>query len=940
MKQFSLRLVAAFVSLVIIALPHLSAAQVYLDPNAPVEERVDDLLSRMNLDEKIGQMTQVDRGYVQDMQHITTYGLGSLLSGGGSAPAQNTPTGWADMYDNFQSYALQARLKIPMIYGIDAVHGHNNVKGAVIFPHNIGLGCTRNDSLVEAAQRITAIEVAGTGIDWTFAPCIAVPRDERWGRTYEGFAETAALTKRMAAASVAGFQGNSLADPSTILACAKHFVGDGGTTYGQDQGNVEVDEATLRAIHLPGYVAAIEQNVGSIMASYNSWQGQKIHSHAYLLTTLLKCELGFTGFVVSDWSAIDQIPGPYKTDVETSINAGIDMVMVPDKYIEFISTLKTLVEEGRITHARIDDAVRRILRIKFDLGLFEHPYTDRNLTGLIGSDEHRAVARECVRQSLVLLKKKDGVLPVRRDSERIHVAGKNADNLGHQCGGWTISWQGGSGDITEGTTILEGIRMAAPSSTVTYDREGLQAAGADLAIAVIGETPYAEGRGDRTDLGLSEDDIAVVRNMKRAGVPVVVILISGRPLILEPILHFSDVVIAAWLPGTEGGGVSDVLFGNDTPTGRLSHSWPREMSQVPINVGQEEYDPLFEYGHGLTSLADAPPGSTPEFYSSATSPDGAGIEVTFNKAMTQPAGDSNAFTVVVNDVEREVADLSLKENDSTTVVLRLTLPVAGGDVITIAYDSGTLTARDGGRLAAFGPQRVYNLVTETSFAFGVPGRIEAEGYQDMFGVQTQPTADAGAGLNVGWIDTGDWMDYRVNVHAGGVYALHYRVASASVAGQIRLMRGEETLVTTNFPVTGGWQNWTTVTQHVHLQKGVQTLRVFASSGGFNLNWFEFDLLTSVDENRERTPHEFGLLQNYPNPFNPSTTIVFELSRTSPVSLQIYNLAGEMVATLAEGVHLSGRHTLTWEAASFPSGVYVCRLKAGGQRFSQKLLLLK
>lgn len=409
-------------------------SQIYLDSTATIDQRAEDLLSRMTLDEKIGQMTQADRQYLETEADITTYALGSLLSGGGSAPQDNSPVGWANMYDSYQSRALATRLYIPLIYGIDAVHGHNNVKGAVIFPHNIGMGCTWNPDLVREAERITAKEVAGTGIDWTFAPCIAVPQDERWGRTYEGFGETAELAALMSAAAVAGFQGDTLGSRESILACAKHFVGDGGTTGGKDQGNTQIDEATLRAIHLPGYVAAIESGVGSIMASLSSWNGQKIHGNHYLLTTVLKEELGLKGFVVSDWSAIDQLPGGYSSDVENAINAGIDMVMVPDKYKTFISTLKSLVQQGKVTEERINDAVRHILNIKFQMGLFERPYTDRTLTSQIGSASHRAVARECVRQSLVLLKKKDNIIPLPKSNVKIAVAGKNANDLGNQCG--------------------------------------------------------------------------------------------------------------------------------------------------------------------------------------------------------------------------------------------------------------------------------------------------------------------------------------------------------------------------------------------------------------------------------------------------------------------------------------------------------------------------
>ncbi|MCD6116876.1 glycoside hydrolase family 3 C-terminal domain-containing protein [bacterium] len=574
---------------------------VYLNPDADIEERVEDLLSRMNLKEKIGQMTQVERGFIQQQSDITTFCIGSVLSGGGSGPSENKAISWADMVDGFQQRALMTRLKIPLIYGIDAVHGHNNVYGAVIFPHNIGMGCTRNPDLVRQAARVTAEEVAGTGINWTFGPCIAVVRDERWGRTYEGFGETPELTEKMAAAAVEGFQGSDLKDPVSILACAKHFLGDGGTTGGHDQGNTELSEAELRAIHLSGYISAINAGVGSIMASFSSWNGEKIHGNHYLLTDVLKQELGFEGFVVSDWGAINQLSADYEVCIEKAINAGIDMVMVPDDYKKFINVLDTLVTQGRVPLDRINDAVKRILRIKFRLGLFESPFTNRSYTMQIGSSEHRAVARECVRQSLVLLKNNGKVLPLSGLESRIHVSGRNADDLGSQCGGWTISWQGNRGSHTVGTTILQAIKQRAPAGTqITYSTDGSNASESDIGIVVIGESPYAEGNGDRNDLSIEEQDVDTVKRIKSAGIPLVVILISGRPMILDSILDDCDALISAWLPGTEGQGVADVLFGDFPPTGRLSHSWPRSMNQIPINLEDIPYDPLFPYGFGLT----------------------------------------------------------------------------------------------------------------------------------------------------------------------------------------------------------------------------------------------------------------------------------------------------------------------------------------------------
>lgn len=596
-------------------------SSLYKNPELPVIDRVRDLLSYMTLEEKIGQMTQVDRQFLESdsvtpaasVNDIGTYYLGSLLSGGGSTPSKNFPKAWAEMYDGFQKIALSTRLGIPMIYGIDAVHGHNNVVGATIFPHQIGLGCTNNPQLVEDVNRATAVEIAATGIDWDFAPCLAVPRDERWGRTYEGFGETPDIVKKMAGAAVKGLQSDQLGNPTSILACAKHFIGDGGTVWGTgmnkkiDRGDTRVTEQELREIHLPGYLHALEAGVGTVMASFNQVNGDHCHGNKYLLTDLLKKELGFEGFVVSDWEGIDQIEGDYKFDIITSINAGIDMVMVPgaakwggQKYTDFINLCIEAVNEGSINESRINDAVARILKIKFEMGLFEKPYSDKSLLSKVGSKEHRKIAREAVRQSLVVLKN-DGVLPLSKDLGHIHVAGKNADDLGNQCGGWTITWQGESGPLTKGTTIYEAIQIAVSSFTnVTFSKDGSGAKGADVGIVVVGETPYAEMEGDQESLALDKKDLATIDRIRKAGVPVVVIIVSGRPLMIADELDKWSGVIAAWLPGSEGKGITDVIFGDYNPTGRLSVTWPRNMAQIPINFGDTDYDPLFEYGFGLS----------------------------------------------------------------------------------------------------------------------------------------------------------------------------------------------------------------------------------------------------------------------------------------------------------------------------------------------------
>ena len=515
------------------------------------DAQVAPIVAKMTLEEKVGQMTQPDHEYIKDPADVAALFVGSVLSGGGSDPRTNSVEDWTAMYEMYQSQAIKTRLKIPLLYGVDAVHGHNNVVGAVVFPHNVGLGATRDPKLVEDVARLTAKEVRATGINWAFAPCVAVPRDDRWGRAYEGFGEDPALAAELGEAAVRGLQGQDLKSPLSVLACAKHYVADGGTIYGTGIPNADqeggrfpersgrrppVGRAELRRIHLPGYLTAIKAGVGTIMPSYSSINGEKMSGNKKWLTDILKIELGFEGFLISDYNALDQLPGDRAAQIERSINAGMDMVMVPSAYREFIETLKTLVKANRVPMSRIDDAVTRILRVKAAMGLLEPTFSPKADPGLLesfGSAAHRAVGREAVRKSLVLLKNERHALPIAATAKRIHVAGKSADDIGNQCGGWTIQWQGESGPSLQGTTVLGAIRQHVKvASKVTYSADGSGAEGADVAVVVVGETPYAEMMGDRRDLSLAKEDVQAIANAKKAGVPVVVVLFSGRPLLI------------------------------------------------------------------------------------------------------------------------------------------------------------------------------------------------------------------------------------------------------------------------------------------------------------------------------------------------------------------------------------------------------------------------
>lgn len=581
------------------------------------------LLTQMSLAQKLGQMIQAERASTTP-DDVREHHLGSVLSGAGSVPGNNAVSDWVAMNDAYWMASMSTeggRLPIPLLYAIDAIHGNANVLGATVFPHNIGLGAARDPHLIERLARLCAEEVLATGLDWTFAPTLAVVRDIRWGRTYESFSEDPAIVASYAAGYVRGLQG--ALDDNGVIACAKHWVGDGGTTGGVDQGDTAISEDELTRIHMTPYRPALEAGVLTVMASFNSWNKEKCHASRHLLTDVLKGRLNFDGFVVSDWDGVDQLGDDLSDALATAINAGVDMVMVSLDWKRMLTLLHEVVADGRVPMSRVDDAVRRILTVKHRVGLFERvrpaerPWAN---SSSFGGDAHRAIAREAVRKSLVLLKHEGGVLPI-KPGARILVAGKNAHDRGHQCGGFTVEWQGTHGNdrIVGGTSIWEGIKAAAPQAELSIDGSAANAAQHDVAIVVIGEHPYAEGMGDirhggsvprgsgvQTMTNLAPygntlvlaqrhpEDLATIQRIQAAGIPVVTVLISGRPLVTNDEMAASAAFVAAWLPGSEGAGVADVLLGSHDFHGTLPFGWPA--------VDEGAYGrsaPLFPRGHGL-----------------------------------------------------------------------------------------------------------------------------------------------------------------------------------------------------------------------------------------------------------------------------------------------------------------------------------------------------
>ncbi|HXJ13311.1 MAG TPA: glycoside hydrolase family 3 N-terminal domain-containing protein [Candidatus Limnocylindrales bacterium] len=595
--------------------------------DAKIEKRIDGLLKQMTVEEKVGQVVQPEWKSISPAE-AAQYHIGTIENGGGAVPGGNKHSSvrdWVNLIEPYYDASVDParnRVIIPVIWASDAVHGHNNVYGATLFPHNIGLGAAHDPDLLRRIGEVTAAEMRSTGMDWSFSPTIAVARDDRWGRTYESYSEDPKIVARYAAAIVAGLEGSgsTFLDKDHVISTAKHFLGDGSTDGGRDQGDSLVSEADLVRLHAAGYTQAIEAGTQSIMASYNSWHGVKMHANKALLTDVLKGRMGFDGFVIGDWNAHGQIPGCTKSDCAQAFNAGIDIFNAPQDWKALCANLVREVKAGTIPMARLDDAVRRILRVKMRMGVFDEPAPNKrpNTFLPIGTPSHRAVARQAVRESLVLLKN-DGVLPIKPNATAL-ITGDGAENIAMQAGGWTLSWQGadnGPNDFPGATSIYQGLKaeLDATGGQALFSPDGTLAQKADVAIVVFGETPYAEFEGDQSDVALHHDNLEsleMIKKLRGQGIPVVAVMLSGRPLYINPQINAADAFVEAWLPGSEGEGVADVLTGKYDFTGKLSFSWPKRPDQTPLNVGDAAYDPQFAYGFGLSYATPAQTPALPE----------------------------------------------------------------------------------------------------------------------------------------------------------------------------------------------------------------------------------------------------------------------------------------------------------------------------------------
>ena len=718
--------------------------------DASTEAYVTDLLSRMTLEEKVGQVIQADIGSITPAD-LARYPLGSILAGGNSAPGadERAPAAaWVALAREFRAAAAaRPGARIPLMFGIDAVHGHNNVVGATLFPHNIGLGAARDPDLIRRIGQATALEVAATGADWTFGPTLAVPQDDRWGRTYEGYSEDPAVVASYAGAMTRGLQGElgeGRLSSGHIAGSAKHFLADGGTLGGKDQGDAVIDEQTLIAVHAAGYPPAIDAGVLTVMASFSSWNGVKHTGNANLLTEVLRGPLGFDGFVVGDWNAHGQLPGCTNESCAAAFNAGIDMFMAPDSWRPLFDNTLAQVRSGEITMGRLDEAVRRILRVKVKTGLFEPERPVEGDLSLLGSPAHRALAREAVRASLVLLKN-DGVLPIRGDA-RVLVAG-NAHDIGQASGGWTINWQGSGNtraDFPNAESIWEGLKSAVESQggEAVLSADGSFETRPDVAVVVFGETPYAEFQGDVPDLDFHPDEpLAILQRLRAAGIPTVAVFLSGRPLYVNPEINASNAFVAAWLPGSEGGGIADVLVADATGVpradfrGSLPFSWPRSPDQPPQNAGASGYDPQFPLGYGLAYVR---PTITPRL---------AEIEVERGESDRVLFGDgrfTTPWSLVLRDDggESRVADGARGASPRSRVQVA---PVDG----TAQESARKLTFSGPGRAIITGPALDLTATTEDDHALSLRFRIDQGASADFqLGLGDQLTgwpAASGAG---------------------------------------------------------------------------------------------------------------------------------------------------------------------------------------------------
>lgn len=805
-----------------------------------VDEKVSTLLKSMSIEDKIGQMLIADYGSLHNnTKDIAIYKIGNILFGADSDPDLNTASSWAQLCDSLQNIAIASNLHIPLFIATDAIHGHSNVSTATIFPQNIGMGCTRNTRLVSEEGKIIASEAAATGIRLLFSPSFIVPRDERWGGTFEGYGEDPTLVSLMGNAFVDGLNSLTLPDGGHAVACPK-YLGSVGFKTEKNEGK---GSALYNSKNASINDSALLHTGALMISSMLLINDQSTESQMKQIETF-KSKYNYSGFVVSDWETTSNMQGDYRTVVKNCINAGIDMFMETSSYKQFTETVKHCIVTGEISKDRIDDAVTRILTQKIKSGLFQHPHSYPELLSKVGDKSRKTIAKQCVRESAVILVNKNNVLPISKKTIRIHVAGSAANNLAMQCGGWTINWQGlGDKDI-DGQTFLEALKQSGTSSKITYSKNGQGATGSEVGIVVIGEEPYAEWYGNKQELFLTQDDINAVMNVKNANVPVVCVLLSGRPIILDPILNYCDAIVAGWLPGPEISGLTDVLFGDVKPKGLLSQSWPISMNQIGENTGDACYNPLFAYGAGIT-VFESTKYNSPRLISANVIRNGAAVELAFSKPIIEFSAIDN-FSVVANEKkQRPILGLS-KTEDPSCIILILNDSIKVNQKVHVNFESGFVKSKDGGLVLPFKNFTVFNPISTLKKIYKIPAMIQAEKYSDQRDIDIQECWDDKNGQAI-VLEKGEWSEYVLNSNFPGYYSVTFRVQSSNKSELSLSVDGREIgIVKIPASKPGAWTS--VQLKKVYITNGKQTFTISSKGEPVAINWISFDAFVNFTSN--------------------------------------------------------------------------------------------
>ena len=802
------------------------------------EEQAKGIMKTMTIDDKIGQMLLVDYSTVKNnFEDIVNYKIGNIHFGADSDPFLNTSGAWATICDSMQNIAISSNIKIPLLLSTDAIHGHSNVSNATIFPQNIGLGCTRNLHLVEEEGRITAFETAASGIRLVFCPEIAVANDIRWGGSYLSYGENVSLVSQMGNAFINGFNSTVLPDNGKVLGCPKF---SGSVKFNKDASELRYCAISDNQVSVTLDSSLKKSN--AILLSSTLFSGKQNSQNS--LDYIQKFKNNFKGIIITDWELTNMLQDDYYNILKNAINSGVDLFMEPSSYKLFIENVKKANTAGEIPTSRIDDAVKRILTQKIKMGLFKHPFSYPELQERFTEKGSKNIVKQCVRESAVILFNKNNVLPVSKKAVRIHVAGSAANNLSMQCGGWTIGWQGLGEKEISGQTFLESLKSSCSNTKITYSKNGQGATGSEVGIVVIGEEPYADWFGNKKDLQLSQEDINAVMNIKNANVPVVCVLLTGRPLILEPILSYCDAIVAGWLPGPDLSGLIEVLTGDYKPKGQLSVSWPMSVGQLD-NKNAETNIPLFAYGSGILSL-DGSKNNSPRLISANVINKGGAIELAFSKPISEFSAMEN-FSIKVNDrFQRPVSGEKRIDNPSA-IVLYLKDSIKANQKVMVNFETGAIKSKDGGEVLAFKNFSVFNSQSVFKKIYKIPAMIQAEKYSDQRDIDIQECWDDKGGQAIA-LEKNEWAEYMLSSGFPGYYNIIFRV-QAEKKGELSLSVDGREIKTIKVPATKPGK-WTSVEmKKVYISNGKQTFTILSKDTEVKLNWISFDAFVNFVSNQ-------------------------------------------------------------------------------------------